>query len=38
VRSLEKIPELYREPLILYYREHQSIEHVAVALDLTEDA
>jgi RNA polymerase sigma factor (sigma-70 family) len=37
-RSLEKIPELYREPLILYYREHQSIEYVAVALDLTEDA
>jgi RNA polymerase sigma factor (sigma-70 family) len=37
-RSLEKIPDLYREPLILYYREHQSIEHVAVALDLTEDA
>ena len=37
-RSLEKIPELYREPLILYYREHQSIEHVAMALDLTEDA
>jgi RNA polymerase sigma factor (sigma-70 family) len=37
-RSLEKIPELYREPLILFYREHQSIEHVAVALDLTEDA
>ena len=37
-RSLEKIPELYREPFILYYREHQSIEHVAVALDLTEDA
>ena len=37
-RSLEKIPELYREPLILYYREHHSIEHVAMALDLTEDA
>jgi RNA polymerase sigma factor (sigma-70 family) len=37
-RSLEKIPELYREPLILYYREHQSIEDVAGALDLTEDA
>jgi len=37
-RSLEKIPELYREPLILYYREHQSVEHVAAALDLTEDA
>lgn len=37
-RSLAKIPEIYREPLILYYREHQSIEHVAVELDLTEDA
>jgi len=37
-RSLEKIPELYREPLILYYREHQSIEHVAVELELSEDA
>ena len=37
-RSLEKIPELYREPLILFYRQHKSIEHVAVALDLTEDA
>ena len=37
-RSLEKIPDLYREPLVLYYREHQSIEHVAAALELTEDA
>ena len=37
-RSLEKIPELYREPLILFYREHQSIESVAEALDLSEDA
>lgn len=37
-RSLEKIPELYREPLILYYRENQSVEQVALALDLTEDA
>ncbi len=37
-RSLGKIPELYREPLILYYREHQSIEHVAVELELSEDA
>ena len=37
-RSLERIPELYREPLILFYREHQSIENVAVALDLSEDA
>ena len=28
-RSLEKIPEAYREPLILFYREHQSIASVA---------
>lgn len=36
-RALERVPELYREPLVLYYRENRSIEHVAVALDLTED-
>ena len=28
-RSLERIPEIYREPLILFYREHQSVETVA---------
>ena len=37
-RSLERIPELYREPLILFYREHQSIESVAAELELSEDA
>jgi RNA polymerase sigma factor (sigma-70 family) len=37
-RSLEKIPELYREPLILFYREHQSVGQVAAELELTEDA
>jgi RNA polymerase sigma factor (sigma-70 family) len=37
-RALEKIPQLYREPLILFYREHQSIENVAVEMDLSEDA
>ncbi len=37
-RSLEKIPELYREPLILFYREHRSIENVAAELNLSEDA
>ncbi|MBI2948408.1 MAG: RNA polymerase sigma factor [Verrucomicrobia bacterium] len=37
-RSVERIPEIYREPLILFYREHQSIERVAEALDLSEDA
>jgi len=36
--ALERVPELYREPLVLYYREHCSVEHVAAALDLTEDA
>src|SRR5215469_11772020 len=37
-RSLEQIPESYREPLVLFYREQQSIENVARLLDLTEDA
>src|SRR5262249_22818042 len=37
-RSLERIPEIYREPLILFYREHQSVESVALSLDLSEDA
>jgi RNA polymerase sigma factor (sigma-70 family) len=36
-RSLERIPETYREPLVLFYREHQSIEAVAEKLELTED-
>lgn len=37
-RSLEQIPELYREPMVLFYREHQSVESVAQSLELTEDA
>ena len=37
-RSLERMPETYREPLVLFYREHQSIETVAANLDLSEDA
>ena len=37
-RSLERIPEIYREPLVLFYREHQSIERVAQNLELSEDA
>jgi len=37
-RSLEHIPEIYREPLVLFYREHQSIEAVAQDLGLSEDA
>jgi RNA polymerase sigma factor (sigma-70 family) len=37
-RSLERIPETYREPLILFYREHRSVEAVAAELELSEDA
>jgi RNA polymerase sigma factor (sigma-70 family) len=37
-RALERIPELYREPLILFYREHQSIGQVATEMELSEDA
>ena len=37
-RSLERIPEIYREPLVLFYREHQSIETVARDLGLSEAA
>lgn len=37
-RSLERIPEIYRESLVLFYREHQSIETVAASLELSEDA
>jgi RNA polymerase sigma factor (sigma-70 family) len=37
-RSIERIPEMYREPLVLFYREHQSIEAVAQKLELSEDA
>ncbi len=36
-RSLEQVPENYRDPLVLFYREHQSVEAVARNLDLTED-
>ncbi len=37
-RSLQTIPETYREPMVLFYREHQSVERVAQALELSEDA
>ncbi len=37
-QALEHIPESYREPLVLFYREHQSIQRVADTLDLTEEA
>src|SRR5204862_431239 len=39
VRSvLADMPKAYREPLVLFYWEQQSIERVASALDITEQA
>jgi len=37
-RSLDRIPEIYREPLVLFYREDQSIKAVARDMELSEDA
>jgi len=37
-RSLGELPPVYREPLVLFYRQHQSVTEVADALDLSEDA
>ena len=35
--ALRDLPETYREPLVLFYRNSQSVREVADALDLTED-
>jgi RNA polymerase sigma factor (sigma-70 family) len=37
-QALAQIPESYREPLILFYRQEQSVAQVAAALDLSPDA
>jgi RNA polymerase sigma factor (sigma-70 family) len=37
-QSLEKVPENYREPLVLFYRQNQSVSRVAETLELSEDA
>jgi RNA polymerase sigma factor (sigma-70 family) len=37
-RSIEHIPAVYREPLVLFYREGESVERVAAALDISQDA
>ena len=37
-REVGRLPESYREPLILFYRDHKSVERVAEALELTPDA
>lgn len=36
-RSLERIPEPYREALVLFYRQHNSIERVAALLDISQE-
>lgn len=36
-RTLAEMPASYREPLVLFYREEQSVTEVALKLDLTED-
>lgn len=36
--ALESLPDIYREALVLFYRESQSVAEVAAALDLTEEA
>ncbi len=35
--TLQEIPEQYREPLIMYYRQSRSVQEIAVALEITED-
>jgi len=35
--SLEKIPEIYREALVLFYRQSQSVADVALALEISEE-
>lgn len=37
-RVLEDLPTTYREPLILFYRQEQSVAEVAETLELSEDA
>jgi RNA polymerase sigma factor (sigma-70 family) len=36
--TLKQIPDAYREPLILFYREGDSVQRVAAALDISENA
>jgi RNA polymerase sigma factor (sigma-70 family) len=37
-QALFALPDKYREPLVLFYREDQSIKNVAEAMDLSQDA
>ena len=35
--AIQQVPEQYREPMVLYYRQQQSVKQVALSLDLSED-
>ncbi|MCL2119219.1 MAG: sigma-70 family RNA polymerase sigma factor [Planctomycetaceae bacterium] len=35
--TLEKIPERYREPLVMFYRQNQAVAEIAAALETSED-
>lgn len=35
--TIRSIPEPYREPLVMYYRQEQSVREIAAALELSED-
>lgn len=37
-RALQTLPSNYREPMVLYYRKHESVSAVAESLGLSEDA
>jgi len=37
-QALQEIPEKYREPMVLFYRQQQSVSNVAAELGLSEDA
>ncbi len=38
LRQLQELPPLYREPMVLFYRQDESVASVAEALGLSEDA
>ena len=38
LRQLQELPVLYREPMILFYRQNESVAAVAEALDISENA
>ena len=37
-QTIAKLPELYREPLVLHYSQHLSVKEIATLLEVSEDA